>query len=84
MLNILWGGLYYSITRYLVSSIWLQNLAENDVFVYRGGPPIMCTMELYALRGCICIFKGQLISKCLFGVFNSPIKQTKTIRLEVP
>ena len=24
--------------------------------------------------------KGQLISKCLFGVFNSPKKQTKTIR----
>ena len=23
--------------------------------------------------------KGQLISKCLFGVFNSPKKQTKTI-----
>ena len=28
--------------------------------------------------------KGQLISKCLFGVFNSPKKQTKTIQLEVP
>ena len=28
--------------------------------------------------------KGQLISKCLFGVFNSPKKPTKTIRLEVP
>ena len=28
--------------------------------------------------------KGQLISKCLFGVFNSPKKRTKTIRLEVP
>ena len=28
--------------------------------------------------------KGQLISKCLFGVFNSPKKQTKTILLEVP
>ena len=27
--------------------------------------------------------KGQLISKCLFGVFNSPKKRTKTIRLEV-
>ena len=27
--------------------------------------------------------KGQLISKCLFGFFNSPIKRTKTIRLEV-
>ena len=27
--------------------------------------------------------KGQLILKCLFGVFNSPKKQTKTIRLEV-
>ena len=30
------------------------------------------------------ITKGQLISKCLFGVFNSPKKQMKTIRLEVP
>ena len=28
--------------------------------------------------------KGQLISKCLFGVFNSPKKGTKTIWLEVP
>ena len=28
--------------------------------------------------------KGQIISKCLFGVFNSPKKRTKTIRLEVP
>ena len=28
--------------------------------------------------------KGQLISKRLFGVFNSPKKRTKTIRLEVP
>ena len=29
--------------------------------------------------------KGQLISKCLFGVFNSPKKGTKkTILLEVP
>ena len=28
--------------------------------------------------------KGQLISKCLFGVFNSSKKRTKTIRLEVP
>ena len=28
------------------------------------------------------VYKGQLISKCLFGVFNSPKKQTKTIRIE--
>ena len=28
--------------------------------------------------------KGQLISKYIFGVFNSPKKCTKTIRLEVP
>ena len=28
--------------------------------------------------------KVQLISKCLFGVFNSPKKRTKSIRLEVP
>ena len=28
--------------------------------------------------------KGQLILKCLFSVFNSPTKGTKTIRLEVP
>ena len=28
--------------------------------------------------------KGQLISKCLFGVPTSPKKWTKTIRLEVP
>ena len=28
-------------------------------------------------------FKCQLISKCLFGVFNSLKKRTKTIRLEV-
>ena len=28
--------------------------------------------------------KGQLISKCLFGVFKSPNKQTKTIQLEIP
>ena len=27
--------------------------------------------------------KGQLISKCLFGVFNSPNKRTKTIRLVI-
>ena len=27
--------------------------------------------------------KGQLISKCLFGVFNPPKKRTKTIQLEV-
>ena len=27
--------------------------------------------------------KGQSISKCLFGVFNLPKKQTKTIQLEV-
>ena len=27
--------------------------------------------------------KGQLISKCLFGVFNSPKKRTKKIRFEV-
>ena len=29
-------------------------------------------------------FKGRLILKCLFGFFNSPKKQTKTIRLELP
>ena len=28
--------------------------------------------------------KGQLISKCLFGVFDSPKIRTKTIWLEVP
>ena len=28
--------------------------------------------------------KGQLISKCLFSVFNSSKKQTKTVQLEVP
>ena len=28
--------------------------------------------------------KGQLISKCLFGVFNSRKKRMKTIRLEIP
>ena len=28
--------------------------------------------------------KGQLISKCLFAVLNSPKKRTKTSRLEVP
>ena len=28
--------------------------------------------------------KGQLISKCLFSVLNSPKKRTKTIRLELP
>ena len=28
--------------------------------------------------------KGQLVSKSLFDVFNSPKKRTKTIRLEVP
>ena len=28
--------------------------------------------------------KGRLISKCLFGVFNSSKKRTKTILLEVP
>ena len=28
--------------------------------------------------------KGQLISKCLFGIFNSPKKRTKIIRLQVP
>ena len=27
--------------------------------------------------------KGQLISKCLFGVFNSHKKRMKTIQLEV-
>ena len=30
-----------------------------------------------------CHIKGQLISKCLFGVFNSPIKWSKKIQLEV-
>ena len=29
------------------------------------------------------VAKGQLISKCLLGAFNSPKKRTKTIRLEV-
>ena len=29
-------------------------------------------------------YKGQLISKCLFGVLNSPKKRTKSIQLEVP
>ena len=28
--------------------------------------------------------RGQLISKCLFGFFNSPKKRTKTIRHVVP
>ena len=28
--------------------------------------------------------KGQLISKCLFGAFNSPKKRKKSIRLKVP
>jgi hypothetical protein len=28
--------------------------------------------------------KGQLISKCHFGFSNSPKKQTKTFRLELP
>ena len=29
---------------------------------------------------CLCHTKGQLISKCLFGVLNSSKKQTKTSR----
>ena len=32
-------------------------------------------------KNCVC--KGQLISKGLFGVFNSPKKPTKTSKLEV-
>ena len=35
-------------------------------------------------RSSVVSSKGQLISKCLFGVFNSPKKRMKTIRLEVP
>ena len=35
-------------------------------------------------QGCEETFpKGQLISKCIFGVFNSSKKRTKTIQLEV-
>ena len=36
-------------------------------------------------QGCEETFpKGQLVSKCIFGVSNSSKKRTKTIRLEVP
>jgi hypothetical protein len=40
-----------------------------------------------ASKVCTCItaiLKGQLISKCIFRVFNSPKKRPKTIRVEVP
>ena len=36
------------------------------------------------VRGESSSIKGQLISKCLFDVFNSPKKQMKTIQLDVP
>ena len=42
----------------------------------RGLLQRLCTLCL--------LCKGQLISKCLFVVFNSTKKQTKTIGLEVP
>ena len=29
------------------------------------------------------VLKGQLISKCLFGIFNSPKKMNEKIRLQV-
>ena len=39
-------------------------------------------IKLHKVFGPIMV-KGQLISKCCFGVFNSPKKRTKTILLEV-
>ena len=41
----------------------------QSIFVFRSVTPITP------------MFKGQLISKFRLGVFNSPKKQTKTIRL---
>ena len=41
---------------------------------------ISLSLLIYIYLDCV---KGQLISKGLFGVFNSSIKQTKTSRPEV-
>ena len=39
--------------------------------------------NLRRIRGILGNPKGQLISKCLFGVFNSSKKRTRTILPEV-
>ena len=43
--------------------------------------PLWIDNKPYRLGGGVA--KGQLISKCLFGVLNSSKKRTKTIRPEV-
>ena len=44
--------------------------------------PSICNLEKAKAWG-VWIPKGQLISKCLFCIFNIPKQWTKTIRLEV-
>ena len=61
--------------------IWIR-LYVCHIFVLF---PIFWTVAKFDLGWpLVLITKGQLISKCLFGVFNPPKKRTKTIRLEVP
>ena len=61
---------------------------ENGLFSPKGKMFVLLEVHKKSGPKCIlsriCSFKGQLISKCHFGVFNSSKKRTKQIRLKVP
>ena len=59
---------------------WLANLKIDPNFL---GVPSQTENETTEVTTPPSTTKGQLISKYIFGVSNSPEKQTKTIRLEL-
>ena len=64
------------------------NSSSQTEFLYTHS--LLLTLNTIAYNTCVILkwnkqinseAKGQLISKCLFGIFNSPKKWTKKIRL---
>ena len=61
----------------------LHSNSKLTVEISKGYQKVLADTVFCVKNECVDT-KGQLISKCLFGVFNPPKKRTKTIWLEVP
>ena len=81
-------GHFYITTTYIVFTFNLKRILWSFFFaepkliwfsVNKVNNVIRFSKQIFVID-----VKGQLISKCLFCVFNSPKKQTKIIRLEGP
>ena len=73
----------------LVSTLAISpvNLEDTGLYTCQSGFNSEANVTVIVISGKQMLFiliKGQIISKYIFSVFNSPKKPTKTIRLEVP